>query len=88
MIVVQELLSEMVSGQGHMPHASADSRLGLIVSILQTCFSAAADVRLTAVRCLLPSLFELAGHDMLPQKAWRSVCSAIMAFMMVCCAKR
>ncbi|EIE26728.1 hypothetical protein COCSUDRAFT_46205 [Coccomyxa subellipsoidea C-169] len=60
-----ELLSEMVSGQGHMPHASADSRLGLIVSILQTCFSAAADVRLMAVRHSTPELARVHIHAML-----------------------
>ena len=82
--VVQDLLLTVVSGQG----VSAEGRMGLILSFLHNRSSAAADARLMALNCLLPCLFELAGHDVLGEKAWRAVCSAVMAFIMVCCAKR
>ncbi|BDA40621.1 hypothetical protein COCOBI_01-2740 [Coccomyxa sp. Obi] len=81
-----DLLSDLMSGKGMNPRSLG--HLGLILAILQTCVTAAADVRLMAVNFLLPCTFQLAGHDLPNYEAWRNVSSTILGFMMACCARR
>lgn len=82
----QELVSELV--YGHRVEALTPGHLALTLNILNNCRTAAADDRIFAVDHLLPYIFELAGQDALSPTAWRSVCSAILGFMAVCCARR
>ena len=69
-------------------NTASPGHLGFILAILQTCVTAAADVRLMAVEFLLPCAFQLAGHNLLCNEAWRDVSSTILGFMMACCARR